>query len=123
MVCFLILVGVGVLQGISDVAWSSDSKLLVTASDDKTLKIWDVASVRMSASGHLQCVWKNVDSFYRASSAVAVYAMALCLSVCVSVTSRCSTKTAKRRMTHTTLHDTRGFERGHAHRGRQIQVG
>ncbi|KAG7214278.1 hypothetical protein INR49_023198 [Caranx melampygus] len=27
--------------GISDVSWSSDSNLLVSASDDKTLKIWD----------------------------------------------------------------------------------
>lgn len=33
------------LQGISDVAWSSDSNLLVSASDDKTLKIWDLNSV------------------------------------------------------------------------------
>ena len=32
-------------QGISDVAWSSDSNLLVSASDDKTLKIWDLNSV------------------------------------------------------------------------------
>ncbi|ENN72814.1 hypothetical protein YQE_10618, partial [Dendroctonus ponderosae] len=30
--------------GISDVAWSSDSRLLVSASDDKTLKIWELAS-------------------------------------------------------------------------------
>jgi WD40 repeat protein len=28
--------------GISDVAWSSDSRLLVSASDDKTLKIWEL---------------------------------------------------------------------------------
>ena len=42
--------------------------------------------------------------------ASAVLAMALCLSVrlsvCLSVTSRCSTKTAKRRITQTTPHDT-----------------
>ena len=30
--------------GISDVAWSSDSRLLVSASDDKTLKIWELSS-------------------------------------------------------------------------------
>jgi len=36
------------------VAWSSDSKLLVTASDDKTLKIWDVASV------HDHCILPTV---------------------------------------------------------------
>ena len=35
---------------------------------------------------------------YRASSALAVYAMVVCPSVCPSVTSRCSTKTAKRRI-------------------------
>lgn len=31
--------------GISDVAWSSDSRLLVSASDDKTLKILELSSV------------------------------------------------------------------------------
>ena len=30
--------------GISDVAWSSDSRLLVSASDDKTLKIWELST-------------------------------------------------------------------------------
>ena len=32
----------------------------------------------------------------------------LCLCLCLSVTSRCSTKTAKRRITQTTPHDTPG---------------
>lgn len=30
---------------MSDVAWSSDSRLLVSASDDKTLKIWELSTV------------------------------------------------------------------------------
>ena len=42
--------------------------------------------------------------------ASAVLAMGLCpsVSVCLSITSRCSTKTAKRRITQTTPHDTPG---------------
>ena len=48
-------------QGISDVSWSSDSKLLVSASDDKTLKIWDFATVSfMTAFNHrdiVLCSW------------------------------------------------------------------
>ena len=45
-------------------------------------------------------------------SASAVLAMSVCPSVCLfvrlSVTSRCSTKTAKRRITQTTPHDSAG---------------
>ena len=38
-------------QGNSDVAWSQDSKYLVSASDDKTCKIWEAATVRRGAGG------------------------------------------------------------------------
>jgi len=69
--------------------------------------------------------------------ASAVLAMGLCLSVsvCLSITSRSSTKTAKRGITQTTPHDTPGdssflmpkisakFDRGHPLRGRRMQVG
>ena len=61
--------------------------------------------------------------------------MALCLSICLSVTSWCSTKTAKRMITQTTPHDSPGtlsflmpkisakFDRGHPLQGHQMQVG
>ena len=29
--------------GISDIAWSSDSKYICSASDDKTIRIWDIS--------------------------------------------------------------------------------
>lgn len=32
-------------QGISDVAWASDSQNLCSASDDKTIRIWNLGSV------------------------------------------------------------------------------
>jgi len=58
--------------------------------------------------------WRSV--FTARCYASAVLAMGLCPSVsvsvsvcvCLSVTSRCSTKTAKHRITQTTLHDTTG---------------
>ena len=61
--------------------------------------------------------------------------LSVCLSLSVSATSRCSTKTAKRRITQTTTHDTprdssflkpkisAKFDRGHPLRGRRMQVG
>lgn len=32
--------------GVNDISWSSNSHLLVSSSDDRTVKIWDVNSVR-----------------------------------------------------------------------------
>jgi len=37
-----------------------------------------------------------------------IYAVVVCLSVCLSVTFHCSTEMAKHRITQTMLHDSRG---------------
>ena len=39
-------------QGISDIAWSQESKYIVSASDDKTLKLWEASTV----SDELLCI-------------------------------------------------------------------
>ena len=49
--------------------------------------------------------YNTVDAFYRAMLCIRGTShgpVSVCLSVCLSVTSRCSTKTAKRRITQTT---------------------
>ena len=43
----------GHTKGLSDIAWSADSVYLASASDDHTIRIWDVDSV----SSDCFCVW------------------------------------------------------------------
>lgn len=38
----------GHTQGLSDVSWAADSIHLASASDDTTIRIWDVQTVRAS---------------------------------------------------------------------------
>ena len=73
-----------------------------------------------------------IQHFTARCYAFAVLAMGLCQSVCLSVTSRSSTKTAKRSITQTTPHNSPGtltpkisakFDQGHPLQGRQMQVG
>jgi len=46
-------------QGLSDISWSSDSKFICSASDDKTLKIWRVADRKCvnTLEGHTNYVF------------------------------------------------------------------
>lgn len=38
----------GHTEGISDLAWSPDGEFLATASDDKTIRLWNIESVSSS---------------------------------------------------------------------------
>jgi WD40 repeat protein len=52
-----------ITQGVSDLAWSCDSKYIATASDDNTVKIWDAATVSPAA------VWRATLLPFRGGSA------------------------------------------------------
>lgn len=38
----------GHLEGISDISWAPDSQVLASASDDKTIRVWNVLTVSLS---------------------------------------------------------------------------
>lgn len=50
--------------GISDISWSIDSRLLVSASDDKTLKVWKISSVRIYYNYYVYFIYLYVSLFY-----------------------------------------------------------
>lgn len=33
------------ISGVCDISWSNDSKYIISASDDKTIRIYDITSV------------------------------------------------------------------------------
>lgn len=56
----------GHTHGVSDVAWARDSRLLASASDDKSVRLWDTETVRFSYVlfliyvFRLGCLWSVV---------------------------------------------------------------
>jgi COMPASS component SWD3 len=38
----------GHLEGISDISWAPDSQIVASASDDKTIRLWNIHTVRIS---------------------------------------------------------------------------
>lgn len=54
----------GHTKGLSDISWSTDSVYLASASDDHTVRIWDVESVRSIVTIPFG---GNVDAMRRAS--------------------------------------------------------
>lgn len=44
-------------EGLSDLAWSSDGRLIATASDDTTIGIWTVETVRALCHYELSFMW------------------------------------------------------------------
>lgn len=53
----------GHTKGLSDIAWSPDSVYLASASDDTTVRIWDVDSVRLRTLciSSIQLVNRSLD--------------------------------------------------------------
>ena len=54
----------GHTQGLSDIAWSSDSVYLASASDDTTIRIWNVQTVRTSTIPFFS-VRENTERLFR----------------------------------------------------------
>ena len=48
---------VGHTEGLSDLAWSNDSKYLASACDDGTIRIWSVDEVGPTLSCHIIYKW------------------------------------------------------------------
>lgn len=46
----------GHTEGLSDVAWSPNSDMLASASDDKTVRLWDVSTVCLQ---YLLTIWRS----------------------------------------------------------------